>query len=198
MVKSCFYQRRHLCLNDNGKFLIMENTAVYDNRISLKVNSYRVENVTPTIWNKNAPALSISVSEPLKKQLDTELNSWLRIYATNIRQKLKRDSLFVRQITELIEANLSDEEYGITQLCKDFGISRAQLHRNLVAHTGLSASRYIQSIRLRKAIDLLSSSDLNISEVAYEVGFNDPKYFSRLFTKEFKQSPRDFRKKLVA
>lgn len=198
MVKTCFYGRCHLCLNDNEKFLTMENTAVYDNRRSLKVNSYRVENVVPTIWTKKAPAFSINVSMPLKKESNTELKSWLRTHATNIRQTLKRDSLFVRQITELIEANLQDEEYGITQLCKDFGISRAQLHRNLVTHTGLSASRYIQSIRLQKAIDLLRSSDLNISEVAYEVGFNDPKYFSRLFTKEFKQSPRDFRKKLVA
>lgn len=175
----------------------MEAVVVYSNTRSLKVNSCRVENIMPVIWNKSAPVRAIVVQVPLMKKSDDEQEPAGRIYPIT-GQNIKRNSLFVQRITELIETNLQDEEYGITQLCKDFGISRAQLHRNLKTHTGLSASRYIRSIRLQKAIVLLRTGDLNISQVAYEVGFNDPKYFSRLFTKEFQQSPRDFRKKQVA
>jgi AraC-like DNA-binding protein len=55
---------------------------------------------------------------------------------------------------------------------------------------------FIREIRLRKAKDLLLSTDLNITQVAFEVGFNDPKYFTRVFSEEFNRLPRDFRKNL--
>jgi AraC-like DNA-binding protein len=67
------------------------------------------------------------------------------------------------------------------------------LHRKLKASVKQSASKFIRNIRLNRAISLLHYTDLNISEVAYEVGFGDPKYFSRVFSQEFNQSPRSFR-----
>ena len=176
----------------------MEAIPAYSNTRTLRVNSCRVENIMPMTWNKSTPVDSINIQAPIMKKLDTEQEPGSEIYLMVPKPPIKKNSLFIQRITELIEANLEDELYGITQLCKDFGISRAQLHRNLIADTGLSASKYIRSIRLRKALELLVSSDLNVSQVAYEVGFKDPKYFSRLFTNEFKESPRDFRKKLIA
>ncbi|MCG8310865.1 MAG: AraC family transcriptional regulator [Cytophagales bacterium] len=162
-----------------------------------------IQNKSIFLHSLNVPVMYVPVMYVpvmLMKKLDTEQEPTTntKSYSMMSKQGTEKNSLFIQRITELIEINLHDEQYGISQLCKDFGISRAQLHRNLIARTGLSASKYIRSIRLRKAIDLLLDSDLNISQVAYEVGFNDPKYFSRLFTKEFKQSPRDFRKEQVA
>jgi AraC-like DNA-binding protein len=107
-----------------------------------------------------------------------------------------RHSLFVERITDLLEIHIDDERYGIQEICKDAGISRAQLHRNLKKFTGRSTSKFIRAIRLRKAKDLLLSTDLNITQVAFEVGFNDPKYFTRVFSEEFDRSPREFRKSL--
>jgi AraC-like DNA-binding protein len=72
-------------------------------------------------------------------------------------------------------------------------MSRAQLHRKLKALTGLSTSHYIRSIRLHKAKAVLKQTDLNISQVAYEVGFSDPKYFSRVFTQAYGRTPMAFR-----
>jgi transcriptional regulator GlxA family with amidase domain len=63
----------------------------------------------------------------------------------------------------------------------------------MTALTGLSLSRYLRAMRLRKAQELLTDSGLNVSEVAYAVGFEDPKYFSRVFSEAFGVSPAAFR-----
>lgn len=72
-------------------------------------------------------------------------------------------------------------------------MSRSTLHLKLVALTGMSITRYVRALRLSKAKDLLASSELTISEIAYAVGFDDPKYFSRVFSEEFGVSPANFR-----
>ena len=72
-------------------------------------------------------------------------------------------------------------------------MSRMQLHRKLKALTDRSASSFIRGMRLQKAKILLQQTQQNISEVAFEVGFNDPKYFSRVFTEAFGITPSDFK-----
>ncbi len=101
---------------------------------------------------------------------------------------------FIRKIRQEIEGNIDDENFGITELGRAIGMSRAQIHRKVKALTGRSTSIFIRSIRLHKAKAILQNTDLNISQVAYEVGFRDPKYFSRTFAEEFGQLPKAFRK----
>jgi transcriptional regulator GlxA family with amidase domain len=72
------------------------------------------------------------------------------------------------------------------------GLSRAQLYRKLQSLTGRSVNEHLNAIRLEKARHLLKTSNMNISEVAYDVGFNDPKYFGRVFSEAFGQSPSEF------
>ncbi|MCB0681876.1 MAG: helix-turn-helix transcriptional regulator, partial [Saprospiraceae bacterium] len=84
---------------------------------------------------------------------------------------------FVARIRELIEAHIDDEAYGIDQLCRDAGASRSQIHNKLKKWTGLSTTFFIRSIKLHRAKYLLVHTDLNISQVTYEVGFRDPSYF---------------------
>jgi transcriptional regulator GlxA family with amidase domain len=100
---------------------------------------------------------------------------------------------FVLQVKELVEANLDDEDFGIQEICRSVGVSRTQMHRKLKALTGLSSSHFIRSIRLEHAKKLLQSSHLNISQIAYEVGFRDPKYFSKTFSAAFGVSPQNWR-----
>jgi len=99
----------------------------------------------------------------------------------------------MENLHSIIEENLSDENFGILELCKTIGISRSQLHNKIKAKTGLSTSIYIRNIRLRKAKYLLRSTEMNISEIAYDVGFKDPSYFSRLFKGYFGKSPNEIR-----
>ena len=71
-------------------------------------------------------------------------------------------------------------------------MSQMQLYRKLKALTGKTPSQFIRSYRLQKGLELLQQGELNISEIAYDVGFTDPSYFSRVFQKEFGKSPSDF------
>ena len=108
--------------------------------------------------------------------------------------QLQQEDKFILEVRALIEKHLQDTDFGIPILCKAMGMSRTQLHLKIKALTKHSASHYIRAIRLHKAKTLLESSDLTISEIAYEVGFSDPSYFSRTFSEEFGQSPRSFQK----
>ena len=96
---------------------------------------------------------------------------------------------FLKDIITLIDSNISDSNFGITQICSRMGISRVHLHRKLKALTDQSTAIFIRNVRLNRAKRMLQSSDKNVSEVAYDVGFSDPSYFSKLYTQKFGVSP---------
>ena len=96
---------------------------------------------------------------------------------------------FVTELIQLIDDNLQNAQFGIPQICRNLGISRVHLHRKLKALTDQSTSIFIRNIRLTRAHSMLQNSDKNISEVAYDVGFKDPAYFSKVYTERYKQSP---------
>ena len=75
-------------------------------------------------------------------------------------------------------------------------LSRSQLYRKIKALTGMSTAIYMRFVRLQKAKELLGSSELSITEIAYRVGFNTPVYFSQSFKEVFGESPHATRKKL--
>ena len=106
-----------------------------------------------------------------------------------------QEDLFVKRVRLVIEEHLEDATFGIKELCTEMSISRVHLHRKLKALTDQSTSHFIRRIRLQKAKKLLIETDLNVSEIAYDVGFSDPAYFSRLFSEVFGQSPSASRKK---
>lgn len=109
----------------------------------------------------------------------------------------KREPLKIREIRRVVEANIGDEAFNVSKLCRLVCMSRSSLHRILKHHTRKSTVQFICSIRLKKAKELLAKSDLNIKEISFEVGFGDPKYFSRVFFAKFNQSPRSFRKSIL-
>jgi len=100
---------------------------------------------------------------------------------------------FLQKLYEVAEQHYENPDFGIEELAQQSQLSRIQLYRKLKALCDQTPSQYLRTFRLHKAKDLLQHPDLNISEVAYDVGFNDPAYFTRMFTKEFGQSPNAFR-----
>ncbi len=100
---------------------------------------------------------------------------------------------FLRDVHQILERHYSDEGFGIKALYSKIGMSRTQLHRKLVALTGVPASQYIRAFRLEKAKALLRTTRMTIAEVAYAVGFSDPLYFSRVFSRQFGLSPSEAR-----
>jgi AraC-like DNA-binding protein len=79
-------------------------------------------------------------------------------------------------------------------MARELHLSRSQVHRKIKALTGMSPAIYIRHIRVQKAKELLASTQLSISEIAYQVGFKSPVYFSQVFKKTFGESPNATRK----
>lgn len=96
---------------------------------------------------------------------------------------------FILKLQEILEANLSNEQFGVEDLAKEFGLNRSHLHRKLKNVTGQSISQFIREYRLRKAKILLEQKDYSAAEVAYKVGFNSPTYFSKSFHDYFGATP---------
>ena len=92
------------------------------------------------------------------------------------------------------QENLGDEDFGIEQLCDIMAMSRAQLYRKFKALTNRTIIDYLNSFRLHRARQLLEESDLNVTQVAYQVGFKNLSHFSHRFTEEYGINPNTVRK----
>ncbi|MEZ4772570.1 MAG: tetratricopeptide repeat protein [Bacteroidia bacterium] len=101
---------------------------------------------------------------------------------------------FLQKFYGLVEEDLSNAELDMNQICQKLGMSRSQVFKKLKALTGKSATALIRSFRLQRGKKLLATTDLTISEVAYEVGFTSLNYFSVSFFEEFGERPSLFRK----
>ena len=99
----------------------------------------------------------------------------------------------LQHLRQAVYQRLDVPGFGVAQLADSLYMSQMQLYRKLKMMTGKTPSQFIRSIRLQKGRELLRNTALSISEVAYEVGFSDPNYFSRTFRQAYSCSPRDFR-----
>lgn len=104
------------------------------------------------------------------------------------------NELFLQKLIKVVEGRLDDQDLAVVHLCRAANLSNMQVNRKLKALTGKTPSRFIRSIRLQKAKELLQTTSLNVSEVGYKVGFNDPHFFSRSFSEEFGHPPSVNRK----
>lgn len=96
-----------------------------------------------------------------------------------------RDKQFLKQLHSIIQKNLSDSEFGVEDIGKQIGLSRVQLYRKVKAMTGSSVVDLLRKARLAKAKRLLESRSMSVSEVAYDVGFSAPSYFTKCFKEEY-------------
>lgn len=102
-----------------------------------------------------------------------------------------RDKQFLRQLQAIIQQNLSDSEFGVEDMGQQIGLSRVQLYRKVKAMTGSSVVDLLRKARLAKARRLLETRSMSVSEVAYEVGFSAPSYFTKCFKEEYGMLPGD-------
>lgn len=104
--------------------------------------------------------------------------------------KTSEDS-FISRLWAFIDEHIQDKDLSTEVLAASMDLSISQLRRKLKALTGQSPLKFITSYRMQKALDLLRNSDLNVSEVSYNVGYQDPSYFTRVFNQEFQKVPSD-------
>jgi TolB-like protein/AraC-like DNA-binding protein len=105
-----------------------------------------------------------------------------------------KDQSFISKLTEIILENLEDESFGIKELAEKAAITQYNLRRKLHSITGKTISQFIRETRLNRAIELLRNEDVNVSEVAYKVGFSSPTYFNACFHEYFGFSPGSIKK----
>lgn len=108
-----------------------------------------------------------------------------------VRVKDNNDALMER-VLKSVNENLSNTDFGVESLTKSVGISRAQLHRKMKEMTGLSTSEFIRNVRLEQAARLIGNKKINITQVAYSVGFNNQAHFSTVFKKHFGMTPTEY------
>ena len=102
---------------------------------------------------------------------------------------LPKDQIFIRKLTEIIQANLGNENYSIKELAYELGISHYSLSRRLYAITNKTFKQFIREERLQKAFQMLQNEEFTVSEIAYKVGFSSPAYFNTCFHELFGYPP---------
>ena len=112
-----------------------------------------------------------------------------------------RETEFSSKLLETIQKKYKDPDLDVSELADAMGMSRSLLNEKIQGALGQSTAQFIRTYRLNVAKEMIcngTNKDMNISEIAYEVGFNDPKYFTRCFTKEFDATPSDLQKENLA
>jgi len=139
------------------------------------------EEAAPTAAEPSAPAQSPQATEDTPAEEDTR------------EEPSPTTSLFITRFREVVEARLEDSELSIEDLAADMNLSRVQLYRKVKAITGSTPVELLRTARLKRAYQLLITTDKSISEVAYLVGFTAPSYFTKCFKEEYGQLPGDIR-----
>lgn len=104
------------------------------------------------------------------------------------------ETQFLERLRTLLLEKAFDSRYTVPRLCRDIGMSSSQLHRKLAVLVGHSAISIIIAVRLERAKNLLLSDlCIPVNQIAFDCGFDDPDYFSRVFSKRFGVSPTKFR-----
>lgn len=160
-------------------------TAVNDQSIHTQILQYGANIYLTKPFDKGQLYLSVRNLLAISKQRRKDF----KIKVAEIDNKIDRK--FIDSLDQLIEEHLTDDGFDVNYISRAMGMSAPILYRKLKAITDLSLNNYVKSYRLNKAKELLSSQ-MNISEIAYAVGFSDRKYFSKEFKKLFGVNPSEY------
>lgn len=105
------------------------------------------------------------------------------------------DAKFIRRVIDLVEENMSDCDFDLEIMARKLAVSRRQLFRKLHAAAGCSPNTFIRTLRLKRAAQLLTESQMTVTEITYAVGFSDLKYFRNIFREYFGVAPGEFLKR---
>jgi AraC-like DNA-binding protein len=96
---------------------------------------------------------------------------------------------FIHKATQVIENNISNENFHVEEFCLEMGMSRAHLHRKFRSLTNQTTTEFIRSVRLQKAVQLLKSEQFTVDQISTQVGFSSSTYFSTCFKQYYQVSP---------
>ena len=103
------------------------------------------------------------------------------------------DDLLMKRVVAYMEENLKNSDLTIDDIAQAVAVSRTSLHRKMKQMMGTSPMEFLREARIRKAAKMLTATEKNVSEIAYQCGFSDPKYFSKCFKNVYGQTPTDYK-----
>lgn len=168
-----------------GIIILLLIAIVLFYRYHLNKVTMQRERVINTLWNIPVEELPAEPTEPEQHVETPEAEE------TSDQIESTASSRFLARFKEVVEARMSDSEVSVEDLAADMNLSRVQLYRKIKAITDSSPVELLRTARLKRAYQLLVTTDKNISEVAYDVGFTAPSYFTKCFKDEFGISPSD-------
>lgn len=152
------------------------------------------ERVVNTLWNlrpEDVPAVSEVIESPSSSEKSMTTEEEEDEFRSSEPAAV---SLFITRFKEVVEARLTDSDISVEDLAADMNLSRVQLYRKVKSVTGSSPVELLRTARLNRAYQLLLTTDKSVSEVAYDVGFTAPSYFTKCFKEEYGMVPGDVRK----
>lgn len=114
------------------------------------------------------------------------------ITVTSVDEKLLDKAL------KIAEDNISNENFDVAVFCEELGVSRTMLFTKIRAWTNLTPNEFMMVMRMKRAAQLLEQNKLNVSQIGFQVGFKNPKYFSKCFQKHFSETPSNYAKKFTS
>ena len=154
------------------------------------------ERVVNTLWNMKTEDIPVhpEASEPKKESEPAADVEDVEPSDTPEEDEPAAVSLFITRFKEVVEARLEDSDVSVEDLAADMNLSRVQLYRKVKSITDSSPVELLRNARLKRAYQLLLTTDKSVSEVAYAVGFTAPSYFTKCFKEEYGMVPGDVRK----
>lgn len=145
----------------------------------------------------NIDMLKLKIAKIIEKQkrLQSNFRKKIDVSPSDI-QITSMDEKFVQKAVSVVEANMGNPDFLVEDLCREMGMSRVYFYKKTLALTDKTPSEFIRFIRLKRAADLLEKSQQFVNEIAFQVGFNDPKYFRKYFKEEFGMTPNEYKKKV--
>ena len=167
-----------------GVILLLVVTIVLFYMYHLRKVKLQQERVVSTLWNMEIEPAPVA-DETKEQTADSSADEKPTVVA---------ESAFLARFREVVEARMEDSEVSVDDLAAEMNLSRVQLYRKIKTITGSSPVELLRTTRLKRAYQMLLTTDKSVSEVAYAVGFTAPSYFSKCFKEEYGMVPGDIRK----
>ena len=141
-------------------------------------------------FNKQELLIRLEKLQEIRQLLQNQFSGLSKVKMASLPNK---EDVFLQKIEIIIEENLSNNAFGILEICQSVHLSHSQVYRKIKALTGEGVNALIRKARLQKALALLENTTLSITEIAYQTGFSDSNYFSRTFSEHFGFTPSSVR-----
>lgn len=171
-----------------------KGNIIYDAGIVTDISRYRTDgNLSLIIMNPEGKKI---VDYYPKEDFAPHIATARELISELDQMAAQSGNTFLREVQKVLAQQVDNEEFGVKTFSRQLNVSRSQLYRSIKRDVDLAPSRLIRLYRLQQSLEYLSQNKLQISEVAYRVGFQSPTYFSRCFNEEFECSPSDYQEQV--